>query len=128
MSTAIPRRPSIAGKWIAGEPFKDEHHHALVQRFFQDYKTLEHKSVIVEEMEGKTAALAVIPFAGWFVGLYFLWSSPVWTAREKAGAGLLNRCSRLAHSRLGLGARGAAVARRRWGRGTRAEALRCASS
>ena len=28
----------------------------------------------------------VIPFAGWFVGLYFLWSSPVWTVREKAGA------------------------------------------
>jgi hypothetical protein len=31
----------------------------------------------------------VIPFAGWFVGLYFLWSSPVWTVREKAGATLV---------------------------------------
>jgi hypothetical protein len=25
----------------------------------------------------------VIPIAGWFVGLYFLWSSPVWTRVEK---------------------------------------------
>ena len=25
----------------------------------------------------------VIPIAGWFVGLYFLWSSPVWTRLEK---------------------------------------------
>lgn len=31
-----------------------------IQRFFQDYKTLEHKSVIVEEMEGKEAAVGVI--------------------------------------------------------------------
>jgi inorganic pyrophosphatase len=31
-----------------------------IQRFFQDYKILEHKSVIVEEMEGKDAALQVI--------------------------------------------------------------------
>ena len=31
----------------------------------------------------------VIPFAGWFVGLYFLWSSPVWTVREKIGATLV---------------------------------------
>ena len=25
----------------------------------------------------------IIPIAGWFVGLYFLWSSPVWTRLEK---------------------------------------------
>ncbi len=25
----------------------------------------------------------VIPVAGWFVGLYFLWASPAWTVREK---------------------------------------------
>ena len=31
----------------------------------------------------------VIPFGGWFVGLYFLWSSPVWTVREKLGATLV---------------------------------------
>jgi len=31
----------------------------------------------------------VIPFAGWFVGLYFLWSSPVWTVREKLAATLV---------------------------------------
>ncbi len=31
----------------------------------------------------------VIPIAGWFVALYFLWSSPVWTVREKAAATLL---------------------------------------
>ena len=31
----------------------------------------------------------VIPVGGWFVGLYFLWSSPVWTVREKAGATLV---------------------------------------
>ena len=31
-----------------------------IQRFFEDYKTLEHKSVIVEEMEGRKAALDVI--------------------------------------------------------------------
>src|SRR5690348_11698903 len=31
----------------------------------------------------------VIPIAGWFVALFFLWSSPVWTAREKVGATLL---------------------------------------
>jgi HAAS domain-containing protein len=28
----------------------------------------------------------VIPVAGWFTGLYFLWSSPVWTRLEKAFA------------------------------------------
>jgi HAAS domain-containing protein len=28
----------------------------------------------------------VIPIAGWFVALYFLWSSPVWTVRDKIGA------------------------------------------
>jgi hypothetical protein len=31
----------------------------------------------------------VIPVGGWFVGLYFLWSSPVWTVREKIGATLV---------------------------------------
>ncbi len=31
----------------------------------------------------------VIPIAGWFVALYFLWSSPVWTVREKVAATLL---------------------------------------
>jgi hypothetical protein len=31
----------------------------------------------------------VIPIAGWFVGLYFLWSSPVWTMREKTWATLV---------------------------------------
>jgi hypothetical protein len=31
----------------------------------------------------------VIPIAGWFVALYFLWSSPVWTSREKVAATLL---------------------------------------
>ena len=28
----------------------------------------------------------VIPVAGWFAGLYFLWSSPVWTVRTKLTA------------------------------------------
>ena len=31
----------------------------------------------------------VIPVAGWFVGLYFLWSSPVWTPFEKVMATLV---------------------------------------
>jgi uncharacterized membrane protein len=31
----------------------------------------------------------IIPVAGWFVGLYFLWSSPVWTVRMKLAATLL---------------------------------------
>jgi uncharacterized membrane protein len=31
----------------------------------------------------------VIPIAGWFVALYFLWSSPVWTVRAKVAATLL---------------------------------------
>jgi uncharacterized membrane protein len=31
----------------------------------------------------------IIPIAGWFVGLYFLWSSPVWTVRMKIAATLL---------------------------------------
>jgi uncharacterized membrane protein len=31
----------------------------------------------------------VIPLAGWFPGLYFLWSSPVWTVREKVAATLV---------------------------------------
>ena len=31
----------------------------------------------------------VIPVGGWFVGLYFLWSSPVWTVREKLAATLV---------------------------------------
>jgi len=31
----------------------------------------------------------VIPIAGWFVALYFLWSSPVWTVREKLAATLV---------------------------------------
>ena len=31
----------------------------------------------------------IIPIAGWFVGLYFLWSSPVWTVRMKLAATLL---------------------------------------
>ncbi|MDX6487106.1 MAG: hypothetical protein QOF43_2259 [Gaiellaceae bacterium] len=31
----------------------------------------------------------VIPFAGWFVALYFLWASDVWTTREKAAATLV---------------------------------------
>jgi uncharacterized membrane protein len=31
----------------------------------------------------------VIPIAGWFVGLYFLWPSPVWTVREKVWATLV---------------------------------------
>lgn len=31
----------------------------------------------------------VIPFGGWLVGLYFLWSSPVWTVPEKVGATLV---------------------------------------
>jgi uncharacterized membrane protein len=30
----------------------------------------------------------VIPVAGWFVGLYYLWSSPVWTVRLKTFATL----------------------------------------
>jgi hypothetical protein len=30
----------------------------------------------------------VIPIAGWFVGLYFLWSSPVWPMRTKLFATL----------------------------------------
>jgi hypothetical protein len=37
----------------------------------------------------------VIPIAGWFAGLYFLWSSPVWTVREKVGATLLLPCGTL---------------------------------
>jgi hypothetical protein len=39
------------------------------------------------------AAIALLPFggvvlpvAGWFIGLYFLWSSPVWTRVEKIWA------------------------------------------
>jgi hypothetical protein len=31
----------------------------------------------------------VIPVAGWFVGLYFLWSSPVWTRLQKVAATLV---------------------------------------
>ena len=31
----------------------------------------------------------VIPVGGWFVGLFFLWSSPVWTVREKLAATLV---------------------------------------
>jgi uncharacterized membrane protein len=31
----------------------------------------------------------VIPIGGWLVGLYFLWSSPVWTVREKLAATLV---------------------------------------
>lgn len=31
----------------------------------------------------------VIPVAGWFGALYFLWTSPVWTTREKLGATLV---------------------------------------
>ena len=31
----------------------------------------------------------VLPIAGWFVGLYLLWSSPAWTAREKLAATLV---------------------------------------
>jgi hypothetical protein len=31
----------------------------------------------------------VIPIAGWFVALYFLWSSPAWTVREKVAATLV---------------------------------------
>ena len=37
----------------------------------------------------------VIPIAGWFAGLYFLWSSPIWTVREKVGATLLLPCGTL---------------------------------
>jgi hypothetical protein len=31
----------------------------------------------------------VIPVAGWFVGVYFLWASPVWTRLEKVLATLV---------------------------------------
>ena len=37
----------------------------------------------------------VIPVAGWFVGLYFLWTSPVWTRREKVVATLVLPCGAL---------------------------------
>ena len=37
----------------------------------------------------------VIPIAGWFVGVYFLWSSPVWTVPEKVAATLLLPCGTL---------------------------------
>jgi hypothetical protein len=37
----------------------------------------------------------VIPVAGWFVGLFLLWSSPVWTVREKLAATLLLPCGTL---------------------------------
>jgi hypothetical protein len=37
----------------------------------------------------------VIPVGGWFAGLYFLWSSPVWTVREKVAATLLLPCGTL---------------------------------
>lgn len=31
----------------------------------------------------------IIPVAGWFVGVYFLWASPVWTRLEKVMATLV---------------------------------------
>jgi hypothetical protein len=37
----------------------------------------------------------VIPIAGWFVALYFLWTSPAWTVREKVAATLVLPCGTL---------------------------------
>jgi hypothetical protein len=55
----------------------------------------EHHGVRTRSRWREIAAIAlllfggvVIPVAGWFAGLYFLWSSPIWTVRTKLAATL----------------------------------------